>query len=489
MFSSFIFSFYNVTDFYYIDLAVSIVLAVLYTTRFREAWIRGVFSLVFTLVPFLEDFQIEFWIAISLCLGYYFLRLYINVNKTTGIDLGITGGFLLTAISWTLYSFLPYWQLMLPLLYAVYFVTGRRVMIRLNSSAKVSLILLLESFVSIFLASLVLVGPSSLSSVVIGPWLGINILSNFLLSFEAIASSPFFMVLIGLWLGVPLTWRIIKTKRTGNKVRLLLMFASYWIYSIYLPSFSPFQSIFPKIPYSWFNGFGTFGPVTPSLFTGILGTYAVTALLSYLFGGRQICSVTCTAPYMLQGFHDGLKTFNRTSSLGRKTLTSRLSPVFKITSILVWADLIIFAVLSYLNQVHITNFYILGNDPTVFVTSLYFNFVWYIQFMLVPLLGDYSCVTHGLCAWGTFNLFFGYLGPFKLKVRDPITCLQCRTVDCAKACPVGLTDMRASFLKKKEFKAFKCIGAGECIEACPHDNIFIEDGRVYLKKIVQWWNK
>ncbi|WP_240938851.1 4Fe-4S binding protein [Metallosphaera hakonensis] len=261
------------------------------------------------------------------------------------------------------------------------------------------------------------------------------------------------------------------------------MFLSYWIYSIYLPSFSPFQSTFPYIPYSWFNGFGTFGPVAPSLLVGILGTYLVTAILSFLFGNRQICSVTCTAPFMLQGFPDGFKTFNRTTKLGRKTLTSRLSPLFKITSTLVWANIIAFATLSYLDQVHVLSVQILNQDPTELLTSLYFNFVWYIQFLLIPIVGNYACVNHGLCGWGTFNQFFGYLGPFKLKVNDPSKCLTCKTVDCAKACPVGITDMRASFIKKGELKAFKCIGAGECIEECPHDNIFIVDGRIYFRKL------
>ncbi|MCG3109263.1 hypothetical protein L3N51_01553 [Metallosphaera sp. J1] len=475
-------------DIYYIDLVISIVLLAINVARLKESWIRGLFPLLFTLTPLLQGFQIEFWTAFSLCLGYYFLRLYINVNKTADIDLGVAGGFLLTAVSWILHS-LPLWQLVLPFLYGVYFAMSWRVRVRLNSSVSISLILLLEGFSSIFLASLTLMGTSNLASVFVGPWTGINVLWNALLGFEAVASSSYFMILMGLWLGVPLIWRIFRTKGKGNRVRLILMFLSYWVYSIYLPSFSPFQSIFPSIPYSWFNGFGTFGPVSPSLLTGIIGTYAVTAFLSYFFGGRQICSVTCTAPYMLQGFHDGLKTFNRTSRLGRKTLTSRLSPVFKVTSTLVWVNIMAFVILSYLNQLHLTSFYLLDNDPTVFLTSLYFNFIWYIQFLLAPLMGDYACVTQGLCGWGTFNQFFGYLGPFKLKVKDPSTCLNCRTVDCAKACPVGLTDMRASFLKRGEFKAFKCIGAGECIEECPHDNIFIEDGRVYLRKIASWWSR
>ncbi|GGU05638.1 hypothetical protein GCM10007116_22500 [Sulfodiicoccus acidiphilus] len=299
-----------------------------------------------------------------------------------------------------------------------------------------------------------------------------------------VTGSPWFMVAMGVWLGALVLDKVRETKKRGNKIRLVLMFVSYWVYSIYLPSFSPIASQFPAIPYSWFNGLGTFGPVEPSLLIGLLGTYAVTAVLSFMLGSRQICSVTCTAPYMLQGtFMDSLKKYNRTSRLGRKTLTSRISRAFKVSSTLTWTTLLTFAVLSLLNSLRVIHFSILGNDPTMVATAFYFNFLWYLQFLASPYLGDYACVTHGICGWGTFNQFFGYLGPFRVKAKDPAICLKCRTVDCAKACPVGLTDMRSSFVKRGEFKALKCIGAGECIDDCPHDNIFILDVRNKLKKL------
>ena len=61
-------------------------------------------------------------------------------------------------------------------------------------------------------------------------------------------------------------------------------------------------------------------------------------------------------------------------------------------------------------------------------------------------------------------------------------CVSCKTVDCANACPVGLTDMRGEFIKKGEFKSIKCIGIGECVDACPYHNIFIYDVRHWLKE-------
>lgn len=316
------------------------------------------------------------------------------------------------------------------------------------------------------------------------PALGLyNPVWNVISYFVSITGSQWMLVIFGSFFTPLVIHKILTSKSRGNKIRLMLMLLAYWIYSTYLPNFSPVSSIFPYIPYSWFNGFGTFGALAPSLLIGALGTYAVTAVLSFLFGSRQICSVTCTAPFMLQGTVIGdMKIFNRTTKVGKKMLTSRLSGWYKIIVSLTWGMLLIFAAFSLLDQLGYFNFYILGNDPTVFYAVFYFNLLWYVQFLLIPFVGNYGCINMGICTWGSFNQFFGRLGFFKLKVKDPQTCLNCRTVDCAKACPVGITDMRASFLRKGELKSFKCIGAGECIEACPHDNIFIYDVRNWLRE-------
>ncbi|MEM0169323.1 MAG: 4Fe-4S binding protein [Metallosphaera sp.] len=449
---------------------------------------RSDYTFLFPFTNFLtliyQSYDVLPSLLLSGLLGYYLLTIMKRSNVTSEINL-ITPlwVFSLSISSLTLQISTTLWLTSIILLNSFYLIVLKPLRVRLNSSPLVSLYVIMIGFLSIFLFSVDTLGVSSIQESNLGPWIGLNFLWNSILSFAAIVSSPNFMILMGVWTGVPLVYKIFKSKKLENKIRLTLTFIAYWVYSIYLPSFSPFQNVFPYIPYSWFNGFGTFGPVAPYFLVGILGTYAVTAVLSFLFGSRQICSVTCTAPYMLT-FASGLKTFNRSSKLGRKTLTSKMSPIFKITSVLIWINILAFAVISYLNQVNYFHILILNEDPTMFLASLYFNFVWYIQFLLIPFFGDYACVNHGLCGWGTYNQLFSYLGPFKLKVKDPSTCLSCKTVDCAKACPVGLTDMRASFIKKGEFKAFKCIGAGECIEDCTYDNIFIYDGRASIRKMM-----
>jgi len=313
---------------------------------------------------------------------------------------------------------------------------------------------------------------------------GIGALFDFLSIVGTVTGSLWFLIMMGSEMGLLAVFRIWQVRLRENKFRLALMVSAYAIYTIYLPYFSPLSSRIDYIPYMWSMGLGTLGPVTPQyLFTGIIGTYVVSAVLSFLFGSRQICSVTCTAPTMYQGtFYDSLKTFNRSSKLGRKTLTSRLRPWYKVIALSVWGTLLASGVISYLDQVGVLNITLFGVDPTEFLYSFYFNFLWYIVFISIPFMGSYACVTQGWCSWGTFNQFFGSLGFFRLKVRDPAICLSCKTVDCAKACPVGLTDMRASFIEKGEFKSFKCIGVGDCAEACPYDNIIFYDVRSWVRE-------
>ncbi|QKR00360.1 4Fe-4S dicluster domain-containing protein [Metallosphaera tengchongensis] len=313
---------------------------------------------------------------------------------------------------------------------------------------------------------------------------GLGSLFDFLSIFGSVTGSTWFLVMMGTEMGMLALFRIREVKFRENKIRLALMVSAYAIYTIYLPNFSPLSSKIAFIPYMWSMGLGTLGPVASNyLIPGIIGTYVVSAVLSFLFGSRQICSVTCTAPTMYQGtFYESLKSYNRTSRLGRKTLSSRLRPWYKVIALVVWGSLLAFAVLSFLNQDGVINVTILGNDPTVFLYSFYFNFLWYVVFISIPFMGSYACVTQGWCSWGTFNQFFGGLGLFRLRVKNPDLCVKCETKACSEACPVGNTDLPGKFIKEGEFKSMRCIGVGDCMEACPYENIRIYDFRSWIRE-------
>jgi polyferredoxin len=311
-------------------------------------------------------------------------------------------------------------------------------------------------------------------------------LYDFVILFGAVTVSPWFLVMMGTEMGALVVFRMRTVRELETRVRLGLVIVAYAVYSIFLPSFFLPSAELPKIPFlGWSMGVGTAGPVAPVLLVGLLGTYAVSGTLSFLFGGRQVCSMFCTAAMMYQGsFYDSMKTFNRSSAVGKKFLTSRLSSAYRAIFSIVWASLIGAIAISYLDSVGILNVTLYGSDPTQFLYTFYFGFLWYIVFILIPFVGVYGCVSMGWCHWGTFNQLVSRLGFFKLKVRDSDVCVKCETKDCAKACPVGLTDLPGSFIEKGEFKSMKCIGVGDCVSACPYSNEYFYDARHWLRRLL-----
>ena len=307
-------------------------------------------------------------------------------------------------------------------------------------------------------------------------WDGVDIVGSVL-------GSVWFLIMMGIEMGFLAFKKMLEIKVREVRVRMSLMIIAYAIYTIYLPNFSPISSQLPYIPYMWSMGIGTMGGVTNSVLFGLIGTYVVYAVLSFLFGSRNLCAVTCAAPLMYQGnFYDSLKAFNRTSRLGRKTLTSKTGKWYKVVAVGVSVGVLASAVVSYLNNSGTISFTVEGVDVTSLIYFIWFDVLWYVVFISIPFMGTFACVTQGWCYFGVFNQAVSRIGLFRLKVRDPQVCASCRTVDCANACPVGLTDMRGEFIKKGEFRSIKCVGIGECVDACPHKNVFFYDVRHWIKE-------
>ncbi len=306
---------------------------------------------------------------------------------------------------------------------------------------------------------------------------------DFISYFGTVTGSSWFLIMMGAEMGALVVFKIRITRELETKIRLVLVIVAYFIYSIFLPSFV-FSSNVAKIPFlGWSMGVGTAGAVAPVFLGAILGTYLITGSLSFLFGARQTCSLFCTAALMYQGtFPDSMKEFNRTSKFGKKLLTSRMSSLYKIVATLAIVSMIIAATISYLNSVGIINFTFFGTDVSYFLYVFYFNFLWYIIFISIPFVGTYGCVTTGMCHIGLFNQFVSRFGLFKLKVKDPQQCVSCATKDCAKACPVGLTDLPGSFISSGQFRSHKCIGVGDCVSACPYQNEYFYDVRTWLRE-------
>jgi polyferredoxin len=311
-------------------------------------------------------------------------------------------------------------------------------------------------------------------------------LYNFLIFFGAITGSSWFLIMMGIEMGALVVFKIGTVREFETKIRLVLVLIAYAVYAVLLPSFLISSSALPTIPFiGWSMGVGTAGAVAPSLIAAIVGTYAISAVLSFLFGARQVCSVFCTAALMYQGtFYDKMKTFNRSSSIAKKFLSSRLSNLYRTIFSVVWISLLAAVIVSYLDSIGILKWSIFGSDPTQLLYVFYFDFLWYIIFITIPFVGSYACVSMGWCHWGTFNQLVSRLGFFKLKVKNAGVCATCATKDCALACPVGLTDLPGQFIQKGQFRSHKCIGIGDCSTACPYANIKFYDVRAWFRNKV-----
>jgi polyferredoxin len=307
---------------------------------------------------------------------------------------------------------------------------------------------------------------------------------DFVVAVGSVTASVWFLIMMGLEMGALVVFKIKYARETETKLRLALMLAAYAIYAVWLPSFV-FSSSLASTPWiGWSMGVGTAGAVVAGVpLLALILTYVVSGGISFLFGSRNVCSVLCTAAPMFQGTtYDSMSTFNRTSKIGRHNLTSRAAGSFRVVSALVWVSLLASATLSYLTSVGVLSISFFGDDISYFFYAFYFSVLWYIIWILTPFVGTYGCVTTGMCGWGTFNGLISRFGLFRLKVKDSNTCIDCKTKDCAKVCPTGQTDLPGQFIDSGEFRSFKCIGVGDCVSACPYENIYFFDVRNWVRK-------
>ena len=175
---------------------------------------------------------------------------------------------------------------------------------------------------------------------------------DFIVFVSSITASFLFLAMMGVEMGALVVFKIRYARETETKIRLVLLLVAYAIYSLFLPVFV-LGAVLPSIPWiGWSMGIGTAGALAPAVILALVGTYLISGGLSFLFGSRQVCSLFCTAALMYQGTTiDAMSSFNRTSKLGRKYLTSRIPSAYKVVVTLVWGSLLVGAVLSYLTSV------------------------------------------------------------------------------------------------------------------------------------------
>jgi polyferredoxin len=307
---------------------------------------------------------------------------------------------------------------------------------------------------------------------------------DFFRLFADISLSAWFYIMMGIEMGSLVLFKIRKTRDLETKIRLSFMLLAYAVYSIIIPSFVVSNvSVVPFV--GWTMGIGSGGGLAPALIIPMVLTYVISGILSLLFGSRQLCSTFCTAPVMYQGtFYDSMKGFNKSSgkakSLTMNDHAGRMT--YRVVSNTIYAMIIITGIISWLDYNHYLNITIYGTDPLYMLYLFLFGFLWYAVFITMPYVGSYGCINTGYCHWGNFNRFISRFGFFRLKVRDPIQCVNCKTKDCTLACPVGNYGQAGSFIEKGEYRDSRCVGIGDCVNACPYENIFYYDVRHFIKE-------
>jgi polyferredoxin len=316
-------------------------------------------------------------------------------------------------------------------------------------------------------------------------------LANGFYFFANTTATTAFLAMMGAEMGALAYFRLRETKGAELRGRLALMLGCYAAFVVFYPSLyygeifhgAPGASAPTSVPVlGWSMGLGS-APVAVGAFGLIVATYAILGAVTVLFGRRAVCSVFCSAAVMYQGTTiDAMKQFQRTSPLAHRYLGSRFSQAYSATTAGVMVALGGTAIASYLDSTGRANLTVGGADPSVFLFVLSFSVLWYVLFVTLPYAGTYSCVTMGWCYTGQISAWFSRIGFFRLKVRDREVCRRCTTIDCARACPVGLVDMPGHFRTKGEFRSAKCCGVGGCASACPYGNLYLADVRHWLRR-------
>jgi hypothetical protein len=299
-------------------------------------------------------------------------------------------------------------------------------------------------------------------------------------------ASTWFLAMMGLEMGALVVFRMREVHGRERRVQLAVMLACFGAFAVFYPSIY-YAAALPHAPgaqssvvvpvLGWSMGLGS-APVAPLFFGTIAATYVTFTVVTFLFGRRAVCSTFCTAATMYQGTtFDAMKSFNRSSPTARRYLGSRWSKAYSWTAAGVLVAFAGSAVVSLLDQTGRLALSVGGTDPSVFFFDLSFGVLWYALFVTVPYVGEYNCVTLGVCYTGLLAGASSRVGFFRLKVRDREVCRRCTTFDCARSCPVGLTDMPAQFRARGEFRSSKCCGVGDCAEACPYGNLYLADVR------------
>ncbi len=214
--------------------------------------------------------------------------------------------------------------------------------------------------------------------------------------------------------------------------------------------------------YTNFYVFGMSGMIFPVTLMSFALSLAAIMIASALFGKRSYCNLVCMSAHMWSNtFYDKFKPRS----------THKFWEYFRWLPFALMVITFGYWALSQGSTSHMG----MGLDPLNFFGMFTLNYVWWFFFFLTPIFGSYSCSRQGWCGFGTFVGLFNKVF-FKVKAKDVGVCQRCESVDCEGACPIKI-EVKKDILSKGYVNRISCVGCGDCVESCPHDNLYLNDVR------------
>ncbi|BAB66783.1 4Fe-4S binding protein [Sulfurisphaera tokodaii] len=275
----------------------------------------------------------------------------------------------------------------------------------------------------------------------------------------ATTMTPFYVIMMGAEMSYLVYERYKHAKNLGVKRWALVILLGIPIFVVLIPYYTNFYI------------FGMSGMIFPVTLLPFIISLLAVVIASTLFGRRAYCNAVCMSAHMWTNiFYDQFKPKKSSK------VWEYLRWVFVIPIVIAFS-------LYILMEIHLWTPPKIGMttlDPLNFYGMFVLNYIWWIFYFLTPVFGAYSCARQGWCGFGTFAGIFNKVF-FKIKANEVETCKSCEVKACDSSCPVKIP-ISQDVITKGYSNRISCVGCGDCVEACPYNNLEIIDITNYLSK-------
>ncbi|ARM74969.1 4Fe-4S binding protein [Acidianus manzaensis] len=276
---------------------------------------------------------------------------------------------------------------------------------------------------------------------------------------------PFYVVMMGAEMSYLVYERFKSSKQLKVRAWSLAILVGIPIFVWILPYYTPTYI---------FGMSDMLSDINPSFSVSLLSfgiSIIAIVIASSLFGRRAYCNLVCMSAHMwINTYYDQFKPKKST----------------KIWESLRWIILgIMILVFIYSSLIFLG----IEKNPVIegiqislldFYGMFTLSYIWWFFFFLTPIFGTYSCARQGWCGFGTFTGLFNKI-LFKIEANSIDTCKECTTVNCEKSCPIKIP-IKADILSNGYSNRIACVGCGDCVEACPYNNLKIIDITSYFRR-------